>query len=59
MSPSYIMSVLHGLAEIPQDADKLAELIEAVEREPGLYLTNGAGCRGYEQLKAIYEGGLL
>jgi hypothetical protein len=53
------MSVLHGLAEVPQDADKLAELIEAVESEPGLYLTNGAGCRGYEQLKAIAEGGLL
>lgn len=59
MSPNYIMSVLHGLAEIPQDADKLAELIEAVEREPEVYLTTGAGCRGYDQLKAISEGGLL
>lgn len=59
MSPNYIMSVLHGLAEIPQDADKLAELLESVEREPGLYLTNGAACRGYEQLKAVAEGGSL
>lgn len=59
MSPNYIMSVLHGLAEIPQDADKLAELLECVEREPGLYLTNGAACRGYEQLKAMAEGGSL
>jgi len=59
MNPHYIISVLHGIYEIPQDIDEVIKIVEAIEREPELYLSNGAGCRGYEQLKAIAEGGFL
>ena len=56
MTPYQIVSVLHGMSQIPEDLDEVIAMVEEIERAPEQYLNTGQACRGYDQLKAIAWG---